>query len=266
MQTNIVFKSNLYVLTEGILASSDYSDDLEELKNIGKVLCPYDDTGFVKNVFDPEKLKKIKEKTSIRYFDQMQEKIIQSSAICSIYQKQMKTKQTYLPQYWVFRPEKGNLRWKNICKCPYYECHFFEECRPREKEKAISECKKRDNLKVANAPKVSEGYPIILNINRILERYATKAYALIANENLQQRYEKENSRFTYLYNGDGNASSFENFDAGTDDRNFTSSSSKIEKVISSKISNTVSKNPMLEMQKLSNKNKNNPFFKQFNKD
>lgn len=98
-----------------------------------------------------------------------------------------------------------------------------------------------------------------------MERYATKAYALIANENLQQRYEKENSRFTYLYNGDGNASSFENFDAGTDDRNFTSSSSKIEKLISLKISSTASKNPMLEIQKSSNKNKDNPFFKQFNK-
>ena len=51
MQTNIVFKSNLYVLTEGILVSSDYSDDIEDLKNIGKALCPYNDTEFVKNVF-----------------------------------------------------------------------------------------------------------------------------------------------------------------------------------------------------------------------
>ena len=251
METNITFKSNLYNLLE-----HRSEDDIR----------PYDDASFVSNVFDPEKLKKIKDRTVIRQFKLAQEYCISASAICTK-AKPYISKETP-QQYWVFRPNMDsseNKIWKDTCKCPFVQCSDFELCRPKQKEKALIEIKARKNFKRTDQTKIVSGYPIIQNLNRIFEHYNTNAYALIDNVDLQRRIREIESRITIL-SYDGNFH-YDNSDTGSYNRNFNANlKSKYVEAIplqQKKLEKRV--NPMLEIQRKSNKNKDNEFFKQFQK-
>ena len=254
MGTNIVFKSNLYVLLEHIAENTDRPENS---------ICPYNDRRFVEKVFDPEKLNKIIKMTimrdALKYSPcfQVQQKYIGASAICCKSKKFFKNqKSENYPQYWIFRyseDKDGNKELRDTCKCPFTQCDLFDACRPGQKEQAIAEVDIRKTLKEVNRTKPIKGYPVISNLNRVFERYDSKAYALIANQDIKQRLTEIESCIKRLdYDGNPN---WENFDLGTTDRNFGSGKlSEKDNTIPLNTSLEKHPNPMIQLQRM-NKNR-----------
>ena len=287
METNIVFKSNLYILLEDIS-------------------CPYKDPTFVANVFDPMKLRRLREKKSqypyIR-FTPLQEKYGDAGAICLNTARYLKNREK-LPQYWVLRKTKTG--WKDTCRCLLTQCCSFDKCRPGEKEKAENETEARNKFKRPEQSEPIKGYPVILNLIRIFERHGDSAFEIVENTNIHQRDDRDGKKqpfavleqsnqkrlasdqttqaFPIIENKDigqrlerikgritkrdydGNHS-FENFDLGTDDRNFNANllPGRIEYNPLTTSSEIKEKNQMLEIERRNTDNDDNEFFRQFRK-
>lgn len=237
-KSNIEFRSNLYLVSEN----------------------PYNDFEFIQNVFDPIKLEKIRKSTVLQLFPKEQEMIIQQNAVCIYYKKYANNEKS---QYYVLK--KVNNKLKDICRCRVVQCpYLFTVCRPNQEEDVANEIKAFSHCIKAPVINTEKYYPIMLNFNRVREKYGSLAYDIIANTDMKKYIEQKNEKVTFSYTGKGNGADWDNWVGGIDENNFTTDSNQLVPTVKLELKQTKRKNPMLELQRKNLKNINNPFFKNKN--